>query len=170
MQLSHYQTPFKKRMFPVTIVCDQITSPANVGSIFRAADAFGAEKIVFCGHVLPDFGRRMQKTSRSAEKYVPFEIHTEIMPVLERLVANGYLIYALEITEDSVPLNQVALAGTEKVVLVIGGENLGIEEEELTKAHVITHIDMYGTNSSMNVAQALSLALYQFTNYYVSQG
>lgn len=35
------------------------------------ADAFGIEKIIFCGEQIP-FGRKMTKTSRATEKFVTF--------------------------------------------------------------------------------------------------
>lgn len=165
MQLDHQDTKFLKKTFPITVVCDQITSPANVGSIFRAADAFGVEKILFCGEVIPDFGRRMQKTARSTERFVPFEIaQGDIVEVLENLKAKGYKTISVEIADDSLPLAQVPIAIEDKIALVIGGESLGIAEEVLKMSDNITHITMYGYNSSMNVAQALTLALYEFTN------
>ncbi|SFU65330.1 SpoU rRNA Methylase family protein [Pustulibacterium marinum] len=163
MQLTHDQNKFQQKTFPITIVCDAITSPANVGGIFRAADAFGAEKVIFCGSLLPDFGKRMQKTSRSTEKYVPFEFSETILTTLESLKEDGYKLLALEITENSTPLQQLQLSKTDKIAIIIGAERLGVSEEVLNLADVISHIEMFGNNSSMNVAQALTVALYQVT-------
>ncbi len=164
MQLTHDQNQFSKRQFPITIVCDTITSPANVGAIFRAADAFGVEKVMFCGGI-PDFGKRMRKTSRSTEQYVPFEVtHEETLQAVEKLKEEGYTICAVEITANSVPLNKVNFKDFAKVALVLGAENFGVNNAVLQISDVVTHITMYGNNSSMNVAQALTIALYESTN------
>jgi tRNA G18 (ribose-2'-O)-methylase SpoU len=47
---------------------------------------------------------------------------------------------------------------------VVGSERNGIENEILKCANSIYHIPMFGQNSSMNVAQATSIALYEITN------
>jgi tRNA G18 (ribose-2'-O)-methylase SpoU len=48
--------------------------------------------------------------------------------------------------------------------LLIGSEIAGVSESLLATANQITHINMYGSNSSMNVVQAASIALYEITN------
>ncbi|HCY81920.1 MAG TPA: RNA methyltransferase, partial [Xanthomarina gelatinilytica] len=42
-------------------------------------------------------------------------------------------------------------------------ENFGISETVLTLSDAIIHINMFGQNSSMNVVQATSIALYEIT-------
>ena len=78
-QLTHYTTNFKKRTFPIVLVSDQVSNAPNIGSLFRICDAFGVEKIFFCGEDIPVFGRKMTKTSRATEKVVPFEIKNDMM-------------------------------------------------------------------------------------------
>ena len=48
-------------------------------------------------------------------------------------------------------------------MLVIGDENFGVSDNILSISDAIIHIDMFGQNSSMNVVQATSIALYQIT-------
>ncbi len=47
MQLTHYNTNFNKRRFPIILICEQVTNAPNIGRIFRTADAFGIEAILF---------------------------------------------------------------------------------------------------------------------------
>lgn len=166
MQLTHDENKFKRTTFPLTIVCDQVTAPANVGSVFRAADAFGVAHIVFAGPLVPDFGKRMQKTSRSTEKYISYEFSEAIDDCLTQLKSEGYTLVALEITSDSIPLQQLQIPNDAKIALILGAERHGISEKALQMADVVTHIPMYGNNSSMNVAQALTIALYEITNHF----
>ena len=49
MQLTHENTDFEKKNFPITLVCDHIYFQQNIGSLFRIAEAFGIEKIIFIG-------------------------------------------------------------------------------------------------------------------------
>lgn len=161
MQLTHYTSNFKKQKHPITIVCDNITNAPNIGSLFRIADAFNIEELIFCGDDIP-IGRRMTKTSRSTEKYVNHRTEEKIDDVVLRLKETHQII-ALEITENSTELSTFKLEANKPIVLILGDENFGVSESVLNQSDAVVHINMYGNNSSMNVAQATSIALYEFT-------
>ncbi|AXG71921.1 tRNA (guanosine(18)-2'-O)-methyltransferase [Kordia sp. SMS9] len=162
-QLTHYTTNFKKRTFPIVLVSDQVSNAPNIGSLFRICDAFGVEKIVFCGENIPVFGRKMTKTSRATEKVVPFEITTDIHPVITQLQKENYTIISLEITENSQSVQTLDFSKFEKIALVIGDENFGVNPETIYESDTVIHIDMFGQNSSMNVVQATNIVLYEIT-------
>ena len=162
-QLTHYTTNFEKRTFPITLVSDQVSNAPNIGSLFRICDAFGVEKIIFCGENIPVFGRKMTKTSRATEKVVPFEIQADIHPVISKLQEDGYTIISLEITKNSQSIHTIDFSKLEKIALVIGDENFGVNPETIYESDIVTHIDMFGQNSSMNVVQATNIVLYEIT-------
>ena len=162
MQLTHYNSKFNKQNHHITLVCDNISNAPNIGSLFRIADAFGIENIVFCGDNI-SLGRRMNKTSRSTEKYVNHEIESNINEVIKRLKTNNHHLIALEITENSTALSKFKLNLNQPIALILGDENFGVSEEILKQCDAIVHINMYGNNSSMNVAQAASICLYEIT-------
>lgn len=153
-------------MFPITIVCDNITKGPNIGSIFRTADAFGVETLILCGKYIP-MGRKMTKTSRATEHYVSFSIKDSAIIEIMRLKENGHEIIALEITKDSIPLNKLQFSNNKPIVLLVGDENFGISEDLLKLADKIIHIEMFGHNSSMNVVQATNIALYEITKQLI---
>ncbi|NQY28943.1 MAG: TrmH family RNA methyltransferase [Flavobacteriaceae bacterium] len=162
MQLTHYTSTFNKRTFPITVLCENVSNAPNIGSLFRICDAFGVEKIVFSGEALPIPSRKMQKTSRATEKYVPFELINDINQYIENIKETHYLI-AIEITEKSTPLHQQQFRTHKPIVLIIGDENFGVSETVLNQTDKIVHINMFGENSSMNVVQATNIALYEIT-------
>ncbi|APY12608.1 RNA methyltransferase [Seonamhaeicola sp. S2-3] len=162
MQLTHYNTQFTKRTFPITLISDNVTNAPNIGSLFRISDAFGVEKLILCGNHIP-FGRKMTKTSRATEKSVNFEIHESALKVIQDLKSKNYQIIALEITETSTPIHTFKFSKENPIVVVIGDENFGVSEAILKLSDTTIHIDMYGKNSSMNVVQATNIALYEIT-------
>ncbi len=168
MQLTHYNTNFKQQQFPLTIICQNVTNAPNIGSLFRACDAFGVEKLVFCGTDIP-LGRKMTKTSRATEKVVNFEVKDSALDVVTNLKQNGYSIIALEITTNSKALHQFNFDTNKPIALVIGDENFGVSENILKLCDAIVHIDMFGQNSSMNVVQATSIALFEITKQILSK-
>lgn len=161
-QLDHYSSNFTNRTVPVTLVCEQITNAPNVGSLFRTADAFGVEKLVLCGEHIP-LGRKMTKTSRATEKSVHFEIKESALQTVTDLKKKGYQIIALEITNTSSSIYSHKFSEVQPIALIVGDENFGVSESVLKLSDSIIHIDMFGQNSSMNVVQATTIALYEIT-------
>lgn len=162
MQLNHYNTSFAACEFPIVLICDNITKAANIGSLFRIADAFGVRHIVFCGTELP-LGRKMTKTSRSTEKIVSFSQDDDIAAVIQNLKKENHTIIALEISSNSQAIHDFNFNKNKAIALVIGDENFGVSEAILNISDHIVHIDMFGQNSSMNVVQACNIALYEIT-------
>jgi tRNA G18 (ribose-2'-O)-methylase SpoU len=163
MQLDHSKTNFQEKKFPIIIVLDGITSPANLGSLFRLADAFNVEKIISCGSPVDISSNRLKRTARSTVNTVVFEENEDLSATLSELKKQGYTSLALEITLDSVPVESLTYQQFDKVALVLGNESSGINEEILKQVDKKLHINMFGRNSSMNVAQAAGIALFEIT-------
>lgn len=105
----------------------------------------------------------MTKTSRSTEKYVNHSINEAIETQIQDLRANNYYLIALEITENSQALSEFKLQTKQPIALILGDENFGVSETILEQVDAVIHINMFGNNSSMNVVQATSIALYEIT-------
>jgi len=162
MQLNHYNTNFKEQIFPITLICDNVTSAPNIGSLFRIADAFGIEKLILCGDDI-SLGRKMAKTSRATEKVVNYEVNRDASEVIQDLKSKNYQIISLEITNSSQAVHNVQFSTNKPIALIIGDENFGVSEHILNLSDAIIHIEMFGQNSSMNVVQATNIALYEIT-------
>lgn len=169
-QLHHNNSDFIKKSFSITLVCDQVNSPANIGSIFRLADSFGVEKIIFCGQNLTVISKRMIRTARSTYQFVPYEENENCLDVVHSLKESNYRVIALEITDSSVSLPELKIDPNDKIAIIIGEENFGISAKVLEEVDYVTHINMYGRNSSMNVASATGIALYEITNQILIKG
>lgn len=165
-QLSHSQTSFEKKEFPVILLLDNVTGEANIGSLFRLADAFGIEKIVFCGSNPNLNSNRLKRTARNTHKTVKFEFFESTSEAIQIFKNEGYTCLGLEITATSSPLNSFDLENSEKIILIAGNERHGIDAQSLELCHRTHHIEMYGENSSMNVAQSVGIALYEITKAF----
>ena len=162
MQLTHYNTTFQSKKFPIILVCDNVTNAPNIGSLFRIADAFGIEKLILCGDNI-SLGRKMAKTSRATEKVVSYEINSNASKVVEDLKSKNYQILSLEITNSSQAIHNFQFSKEKPIALIIGDENFGVSDTILNQSDAVIHIDMFGQNSSMNVVQATNIALYEMT-------
>lgn len=162
-QLSHFDDKFSKEKFPIILLLDNITGEANIGSIFRLADAFNIEKLVFSG-IRPNLSsRRLQKTSRNTHKTVSHEFTEGAIDFIQKAKANC-VVYSLEITSASAPVEQFQYSEDKKdIILILGNEASGINKDLLKISDKHLHINMFGQNSSMNVAQATGIALYEIS-------
>lgn len=164
IQATHENSGFREKKFPLTLVLDSVTSPANVGSIFRLADAFNVEKIIFCGSNAPDLeSNRLKRTARATIQSVPHEYKENILETCRELSQEDYRLFSLEIAIGSNAIETLDYSGFKKVALILGNENTGIQEEVLKLSDLKLHINMFGKNSSMNVAQAAGIALFEIT-------
>ena len=86
---------------PLTIVLDNVRSLHNVGSVFRTADAFLAEKIYLCGITSTPPNAELHKTALGAEFSVDWEYAEDTLKVVERLKSEGYIVLAIEQAKGS---------------------------------------------------------------------
>ena len=128
MQLTHENNRFKKKNFPIILVCDHIYFQQNIGSLFRIGEAFGIEKILFIGKDIPLTPRKINKTSRSTHLQLPHSVIEETNDAISWLLEEKYELIALEITSSSIPIQQITVPKNQKIALLIGNEIEGISE------------------------------------------
>ncbi len=136
---------------------------ANIGSLFRLADAFNIEKIIFTGTPVNLNSNRLKRTARATVNIVPNEFYEDPKQALKIYSDMGYEPIALEITKDSQPIHKINFDKRKKILLVVGNERHGISGELLQQIELKVHINMYGKNSSMNVSQAAGIAFYEIS-------
>ena len=100
-QLSHKETKQKQLELPLILVSDGVQSPANIGAIFRACEAFGIEKMYLCNTDVNFDSPRLKKTARNTQKLVPFSVTTNALETVKDLKQMGYTIISIEITGTS---------------------------------------------------------------------
>jgi len=164
VQLTHKEYERANIRFPLSIIANDITDPLNVGSLFRLSDALGIEKLYLCGDTSVPPNAKINKTSRSTEKYVEYESHADAEILVTKLKESGSFIISLEITSSSLEIssNEFEKAINSKpTCLILGSENSGISENLLSLSDIAVHIPMYGNNSSMNVISAASIACFE---------
>ena len=166
-QLSHADHIRSAERFPLSILVEDINSPLNVGSLFRLCDALGIEKLYLCGDTAVPPNSKINKTSRSTEQYVDYEVHEDAAALASLLKRSGTRIIALEITHTSIDIGSdefVTLIDADRpACLVLGSENTGIDEKILSLSDNTVHIPMHGNNSSINVVTAAAIACYLIT-------
>lgn len=168
-QLVHTEVTRSGEHFPLVIVCEDMLDPLNVGSVFRLADAMGVAKIYLTGMSVAPPHRKITKTARSTEKVVPYAKVEDKALVISELTAESYTLIGLEITSKSESIFDFSFGEFDKIALWMGSENAGISEPVLAELAHCVHIPMRGTNSSMNVVQALGMGVFEVVRQEVGK-
>ncbi|MDC7993479.1 TrmH family RNA methyltransferase [Altibacter sp. HG106] len=162
-QTSHTQSPFQHRSSGIHLLCDGVQSPANVGGLFRLAEAFGVTQLYFANASINFNSERLKRTARNTVRRIPYVSDVSSQAIIQQFRSKQIPVYALEITTDSIPLQQLSRTQQQSLALVIGNERHGVSENVLKVVDQSLHIPMFGQNSSMNVIQATAIALYALT-------
>jgi 23S rRNA (guanosine2251-2'-O)-methyltransferase len=149
----------ERNCMPLVLVLENIRSLWNVGSIFRSADGAGVQEIWLCGYTGRPPRDEISKTALGAELTVPWHEAARAADAASALRSRGFHIVALEATRDSSPLAKAAPEFP--CALLVGNEVAGLTEEALSLASAAYHIPMHGLKSSLNVAVATGIAVYQ---------
>jgi len=164
-QLIHQDHQVSGVHFPLTLLLDDVTDPANVGAIFRLADALGVERLILGGETVKPPNRRLSRTSRSTDRAVAYDVSADINSCVVGLRKQGYQLIALELSAQSVDLQSLDYGAMERICLILGAEQTGVRSSLLEIVDYSVHISMLGVNSSMNVATAGAIAVYEMTRY-----
>ncbi len=161
-QLSHENVENTQQKFPITIVCDAIRTPENIGMCFRISESFGVEKIYFHENSPSTENRKVINTARNTINQIEHDYYNDFSSLIINLKDEGNTIIGIEITDKSIDIQDFNFKNHEKIVLLLGSERNGIENVDLVDYTI--SIPMYGRNSSMNVVHSLAITLYEITN------
>ena len=152
----------------IIVVCHNIRSALNVGSIFRTADGAGVSKIILGGYSAHPPHPKLAKTALGAEKLIPYERVWQTWQVIEKLKKAGYYILALEKTKKPPAKNIFQLKPHFPLALVLGNEVKGLSKNILKRCDNVVFIPMLGKKESLNVAVAFGIAAYSLltTKFY----
>lgn len=149
-------------MKEVQVICDNIRSLYNVGSIFRTADALGVSKIWLCGITGTPEQQGVLKVSLGAEKSVQWEYCKNAWRLTEKLKKQGFQIVSLELTKGS---QDVKLFKPKfPLAIIVGNEVSGVSPTLLKRSETIVHLPMKGIKESLNVSVAFGIATYEILN------
>lgn len=149
---------------PFVFVLDDIRSLNNVGSVFRTADAFRAEKIYLCGLTGTPPHRDITKTALGADESVEWEHSSDALALIQKLKSEGYKIAALEQAEGSVMLNEFEPLVLDRYAFVLGNEVFGVSDSLIEQCDVCLEIPQFGTKHSLNVSVSAGIVAWDFVS------
>ncbi len=146
---------------PIVVVLENIRSMHNVGSVFRSADAFLIESVCLTGYTPCPPHRDINKTALGATETVSWKYLNDTKEAIQEFKNAGYLIYGVEQTTESIPVQKMPFLRGQKIVLIFGNEANGVEEETLKLCDGSVEIPQFGMKHSLNVSVAAGIVLWE---------
>jgi tRNA G18 (ribose-2'-O)-methylase SpoU len=139
----------------LVVVFDRPSTPGNIGTLIRSADAFGAHGVIVTGHAADPYDPRAVRASTGSLFAIPVvrvPSHREVLTwATGRVVAT-----------DEHGTTDVADADlTGPTVVLIGNETTGLSAAWREAADQIVRIPITGAASSLNAASAGTVVLYE---------
>jgi len=145
------------------VVFDRPQSPGNVGTVIRAADAFGAAAVLVSGHGADPYDPKAVRASTGS---------VFCLPVIRVAGPDEFMAWVAAIRQAGTPLEVVAADERGEVdatdydftgprALLVGTESRGLSTAWRHASDTVVRVPMVGSASSLNAAMAATVILYE---------
>lgn len=146
----------------LVVIFDRPSSPGNIGTLIRSADAFGASGMIVTGHAADVYDPKAVRASTGSLFTLP-------VVRVDRYPHEWFAGRVVGLDEDaSVELGELDLTGP--TALVVGNETHGMSAGWRAACDVTAYIPIGGGASSLNAAAAGTVALYEAARQRGTQG
>ncbi|HEX4703761.1 MAG TPA: TrmH family RNA methyltransferase, partial [Pseudonocardiaceae bacterium] len=140
------------------VVFDRPTSPGNVGTVIRSADAFGAAGVIVAGHGADPYDPKAVRASTGSLFALPVVRVRSPGEVLEWVARQDIQVVG---TDETGRCDVADHDLTGPTLLVVGNETTGMSAAWRDACDVVVRIPIVGAASSLNAANAASVVLYE---------
>lgn len=144
------------------VALDTIRSPGNLGTIVRTMDAVGADGLILLGEAIDPFDPRVVRATMGSI------FAQKIVRTTESEFATWRQTHevALVGTSPHARSSYRELAWPRRTVLWLGGERMGLSDDQQAACDGVVQIPMVGTCDSLNVAVAAAVLLYEVKHHH----
>jgi 23S rRNA (uridine2479-2'-O)-methyltransferase len=142
------------------VVFDRPTSPGNIGTLVRSADAFGTHGVIVAGHAADVYDPKTVRASTGSLFAVPVVRADSAASVLDWVGAHETPIRVVGTAETGTAVvDRHDLTGP--TLLVVGNETAGMSNAWRQACDDVVSIPIGGAASSLNAASAGAIVLYE---------
>jgi TrmH family RNA methyltransferase len=137
-----------------------IRDPGNAGTVLRAADAAGADAVIFSRNSVDLYNPKLVRSTTGSLFHLPIVIDADLESSIEQLKAAGLQVFAADGGGTLITELPDGTLGR-PTAWVFGNEAWGFEPETLAAVDQVVGLPLYGPAESLNLATAASVCLYE---------
>ncbi len=142
-------------------ILEEVRDPGNAGTIIRAADAAGADAVIFTGRSVDLYNPKVVRATTGSIFHVPVAVGAELEAVIERTQAAGLQVIAADVKGGDLLKARTEGVLARPTAWLFGNEARGLSDEHYALADQALMVPIYGHAESMNLATAASVCLYE---------
>ena len=142
----------------IFVALDRSSGPGNLGAIVRTADSVGASGVVLMGDSADPYDPQAVRASMGSIFSVPLARIAGLEEALSWAAAAGLQVVT---TSAHARLEHYSVRYRLPLLLVLGSEGRGLSPQALRSGELSVRIPMRGSASSLNVAVAAGVLLYE---------
>ena len=147
-------------------VLENVMNPTNIGAIFRSAAALNMDAVLLTPGCCDPLYRRSVRVSMGTVFQIPWAYIGEKADSwpeegMRRLKEMGFATAAMALREDSVSVDDPALAKENKLAVILGTEGDGLSATTIASCDYVVRIPMSHSVDSLNVAAASAVVFWQ---------
>ncbi|MFM1958475.1 MAG: hypothetical protein RI929_838 [Actinomycetota bacterium] len=139
-------------------ILNQARDPGNGGTVLRAADAAGADAVIFTIDSVDLYNPKLVRSTAGSILHVPCVIEQEPKALVAALKAAGIQVFAA--SAGGKLITEMAGQLGKPTAWIFGNEAHGVSPEMLELADEVVALPIFGEAESLNLATAASVCLY----------
>lgn len=166
LHLKDFLEPLSEKEI-IVLLLDEITDPQNLGSLIRTAEAAGVKGIVVTKRRSVGITPAVVKASAGAIEHIPLVRVSNLVVSIEEFKKAGFWIVGADMASEKIYFEADL---RERLCLVLGSEGRGLSRLVKEKCDFLVKIPMYGKVSSLNVAVAGAILMFEARRQLMANG
>ncbi len=143
------------------LILDGISNPDNLGMVLRTADASGVDAVILLSPSTHHFNKNAIRGARGAVGRIPIYFCTDDFELMRVLKEHNFKIWGTSARFQAGNFYDICLS-SDHAAVVVGNESNGVRKEILDRCTDYVKIPMADGQSSLNIAVAAALLLYEY--------
>lgn len=143
------------------LILDGISNPDNLGMVLRTADASGVDAVILLSPSVHHFNKNSIRGGRGAVGRIPIYFCTDDFALMDTLHANQFKIWGTSARFTASNFYNVTY-DADNIAVIVGNESNGVRKEILDRCTDYVKIPMVDGQSSLNIAVAAALVMYEY--------
>jgi len=148
------------------ILLDNISDPANLGTVIRSAEAFGISGVVISSDSTDLYSLKTLRGSMGSVFRLPLLSCDNLSEICNLLHSKEIALYAAAVADGGISLRNVDFCKPSAVI--IGNESFGIDSSLIALCDSTLAIPMSGMTESLNAGVAASVIMYAMAEHEIA--